>query len=259
MTSSPVERGDLSAGLQGVGLAFGRAVVSQFRGPMLLALLLPFLVALVGAVVLIWLFWTPLTEWLQGTLFSLPLMGQIDGMLVAIGIASLKLWLIPVVATLILLPLSGILGLVVAAVLIMPLVLRNLEQNDYPGLQRRGRNATVASVWNAVWVTTLFVLGWLFTMPLWLLPPLAVLLPIAWWAFAFTRMLRLDAMIEHASPEERRILMARHNRGFWGLGLICSLLNLLPPAWFLLPVFSALLFSHFALEALRRLRSETTP
>ena len=56
MTSSPVERGDVSAGLQGVGLAFGRAVVSQFRGPMLLALLLPFLVALVGAVVLIWLF-----------------------------------------------------------------------------------------------------------------------------------------------------------------------------------------------------------
>lgn len=107
-------------------------------------------------------------------------------------------------------------------------------------------------------MTTLFVLGWLFTMPLWLLPPLAILLPIAWWAFAFTRMLRLDAMIEHASPEERRILMARHNRGFWGLGLICSLLNLLPPAWFLLPVFSALLFSHFALEALRRLRSETT-
>ncbi|MBX6316787.1 EI24 domain-containing protein [Pigmentiphaga sp.] len=258
MASSSDERTAASAGLQGVGLAFGRAVVSQFRGPMLLALLLPFLVALAAAIALIWFFWTPLTEWLQGTLFGIPFVSDLDGVLVAVGIASLKLWLIPVVATLILLPLSGILGLVVAAVLIMPLVLRNLEKNDYPELERRGRNATVASVWNAVWVTTLFVFGWLFTMPLWLLPPLAVLLPIAWWAFAFTRMLRLDAMIEHASPEERRLLLARHNRGFWALGLICSLLNLLPPAWFILPVFSALLFSHFALEALRRLRSETT-
>ena len=39
-----------SAGLDGVGRAMGRALLSQFRGPMLLALLLPFLVALVGAV-----------------------------------------------------------------------------------------------------------------------------------------------------------------------------------------------------------------
>ncbi|MDX3907151.1 MAG: EI24 domain-containing protein [Pigmentiphaga sp.] len=259
MNASPAATGPASAGLEGVALAFGRALVSQFRPPMLLALLLPFAVALAGAIILVWLFWTPLTEWLQATLFSWSVVDQLDSMLVAVGIASLKLWLIPVVATLILLPLSGILGLVVAAVLIMPLVLRHLDRRDYPGLARRGRDATLTSVWNALWVTTVFVLGWLFTMPLWLLPPLAILLPIAWWMFAFTRMLRLDSMVEHASPDERRILLARHNRGYWTLGLICALVNLLPPAWFLLPVFSALLFSHFSLEALRRLRSGTTP
>lgn len=248
-----------SAGFEGVGRALGRAVITQFRGPMLLALLLPFAVALIGAIVLIWLFWTPLSEWLQVTLFQWSAVNQIDSMLMTVGIASLKLWLIPVAATLILLPLSGILGLVAAAVFIMPLVLRHLGERDYPDVRRQGGNAIVASVWNALWVSVVFVLGWLFTLPLWLLPPLAVLLPIFWWAFAFTRMLRLDALADHASPQERKILQARHNKGFWALGTICALINLLPPAWFLLPVFSALMFSHFGLEALRRLRSETLP
>ncbi len=257
-SSLPLVRNEASsAGLDGVGLALGRALASQFRGPMLMALLLPFAVALLGAIVLLWLFWTPLSQWLQATLFSWSLVNQLDSLLMAIGIASLKLWLIPVMATLILLPLSGILGLVVAAVVGMPLVLRHLSSRDYPDVSRQGGYAVVASVWNAVWVTVVFVAGWLLTLPLWLLPPLAIVLPIFWWTFAFTRMLREDAMAEHASRDERKMLKSRHNLAFWMLGLICSLINLFPPAWLLLPVFSALLFSHFVLEALRRLRSET--
>jgi len=246
----------LGLDVQGVGRALGRALVSQFQGPMLLALCLPFVVALLGAVVLTWLFWTPLTGWLQGELFSLPLVDRLDSTLVNIGIASLKLWLVPLAATVILLPISGLLGLVVAAVLIMPLVLRHLEQRDYPDVARRGGRAFIASLWNALWVGTLFVAGWVLTMPMWLLPPLGVLLHIWWWTFAFTRMLGFDSLADHASREERKLLRRRHRVGYWALGLVCAVINFLPPAWLLLPVFSALVFSHFSLEALRRLRSE---
>lgn len=69
-------------------------------------------------------------------------------------------------------------------------------------------------------------------------------------------MMRVDAIVEHASPAERRLLIQRHNGGFWVIGLICSLLNLLPPAWIILPVFSALVNAHYGLEALKRLREE---
>jgi hypothetical protein len=93
-------------------------------------------------------------------------------------------------------------------------------------------------------------------MPLWLVPPLGVLLHVWWWTFAFTRMLRFDSLADHATREERRALVQRHGQGYWMLGLICAVINFLPPAWLLLPVFSALMFSHFSLEALRRLRSE---
>jgi hypothetical protein len=85
---------------------------------------------------------------------------------------------------------------------------------------------------------------------------MALLLSIFWWAFAYTRMMRVDAMVEHASPEERKVLLSRHYVGYWTIGLGCALVNLLPPAWLFLPVFSGLVFTHYSLECLRRLRAE---
>jgi len=257
----PIAPSRKSVGLWGVGRATGRAVVSQLHPKMLLALLLPLGVALLAAIVLLLLFWTPLTTWLQETLSTFGAVTWADETMTQIGFGSVmvlvKMWLVPLAAVLILLPLSGILGLAVAAVVVMPLVLRHVGERDYPDVGRRGGNGFIGGLWNAIWVTTLFVVGWLVTLPLWLFPPLAVILPLFWWSFAFSRMLRVDALAEHATPAERDLLYKRHNVGFWGLGAICAVINLFPPAWFLLPVLSALMFSHYGMEALRRLRSET--
>ena len=62
--SPPPETGRFARAASGVGLAFKRALVSQCHPTMLFAVLLPFLIALVGVVLLFWLFWTPLTDWL---------------------------------------------------------------------------------------------------------------------------------------------------------------------------------------------------
>jgi len=236
--------------------AFKRAAVSQCQPKMLGALFLPFIIALLGAIILLWAFWTPLTEWLNVQVSSWDTVNSIDQWLVAIGLFSIKLYLIPLIAVGILLPLSGILGLVIAAVFVMPLVLKHLEKRDYPGLKRQGQYSTAVSGWNATWVGVLFALGWLVTMPLWLIPPLPLLLPVFWWAFAFTRMLSVDAIVEHASSQERRILLRQHKRQLWMIGGILALINLFPPAWLVLPVFSALVYAHFSLDALRQLRAQ---
>jgi len=243
------------AGLSAVWMAFRRALASQFHPKMLLLIFLPFLIALLGAILLLWGFWTPLTEWLNTQALNWGFVNSVDQWMLAIGLFSIKLYLIPFLAVGILLPLSGVLGLVIAAIVVMPMVLRHLEARNYAGLARQGRNATAFGVWNAIWVGVVFTVGWLLTMPLWLIPPMPVLLPIFWWAFAFSRMLRVDSLVEHASPEERRHIWRRHNRKYWAMGGILSLINLFPPAWLVLPVFSALVFAHFSLEALRQLRA----
>jgi hypothetical protein len=102
----------------------------------------------------------------------------------------------------------------------------------------------------------LFVVGWLVTLPLWIFPPFALILPVLWWVFALTRMLRVDSLVEHANVQERKYLWSRLNSQYWLIGLIFALLNLIPPAWLVLPVFSALVFAHFSLENLRRLRQQ---
>lgn len=246
-----------ATGLAAVGVAFRRALVTQLHPKMLMTLLLPFFIALLGAVVLLWAFWTPLTHWLDTYALDWHYLNEVDQWLLAVGMFSLKLYLVPLLAAAILLPLSGILGLVIAAIFVMPIVLRHLERREYLGVVRRGQFATTYSTWNAIWVGVLFTLGWLITMPLWLIPPLPIVLPIFWWAFAFTRMMRVDAIIEHATAQERKRIWRRHNRQYWLIGLVLALVNLFPPAWLVLPVFSALVFAHFSLEALRQLRQQT--
>lgn len=245
-----------TSGLSAVAQAFKRAVVTQCHPKMLLALFLPFIIALLGAIILLWAFWTPLTGWLNGQAADWDIVNQVDAWMVAIGLFSIKLYLIPILAVAILLPMSGILGLVIAAVFVMPIVLAHLDRRDYQGLRRNGEHSTAVSAWNAIWVGMLFALGWIVTMPLWLIPPMPLVLPLFWWTFAFTRMLRVDAIVEHASAKERKLIWRRHNRQLWLIGFCLALINLFPPAWLVLPVFSALVYAHFSLEALRQLRGQ---
>lgn len=244
-------------GLAGVAQAFGRAVWSQLHPRMLLALLLPFVVMILAAWVLVWLFWTPLTAGLTELLTGFTVFGSVDAWITQLGVASLALWFIPLVAVFIIMPAAGVVGLVVGALFVMPVVLGHLGQGAYADVDRRGSGAWLLGVWNSFWVSVVFVLGWIFTLPFWLFPVFALVLPVLWWAFAFNRMLRLDALMDHASGEERRQLWSRHAAAYWALAGICAIINLLPPAWLFLPVFSALLFAHFSLEALRQLRAET--
>lgn len=244
---------------QRIRQAFSRALVSQMHPKMLGALVLPFLVALFGAVLLLWFFWTPLKELIAHWLMQWGVLdAHADLWLVGIGLFAIKTIIVPVLAAGTLLPLAGIAGLIVSAVMVMPIVLLFVQNKSHPTLKKQGQNAFSYSVANALWVGLLFIMGWMLSLPLWLIAPLALVLPVFWWAFAFTRLLRVDSIVEHASTIERKILLQRHNKEYWLLGLVLSLLNLLPPAWFILPVFSALVFAHFNLSALESLRAEKT-
>ena len=152
------------AGAVSVGQAFKRALVSQCHPSMLFAVLLPFLIALIGAFLLLYLFWTPLNEWLAAEAARWDFVNRAEDWMLAMGLFSLKIYLVPIIAVAILLPVSGILGLAIAAVFVMPLVLRHVGQREYAAVTRQGKNATAVSVWNAVWVSAAFAAGWLLSL-----------------------------------------------------------------------------------------------
>lgn len=255
--SAPVS----SVGIAGIWTAFGRAVQSQFHPRMLFAMLLPFLIILVAITLLLFFAMAPLSQLLKQLISDSTVITQANEWLVSVGLFSIlawQVWLAPLLTFIVLLPLSGMIGLAVAAVCVMPMVLAHISRRDYPDVTMMGRNAFAISVWNAIWVSMLFAVGWFLTLPFWLVPPLGFVVSIFWWTFAFSRMMRIDAIVEHATPAERRLLIQRHNTGFWTMGLVCAFMNLVPPAWIFLPVFSGLVFTHYGLEALRQLRQKKT-
>ena len=259
---SPSQSSDArSEGLSGVGLAFWRAFVSQLHPRMLFALLLPFLIMLVGALLLLWLGLGPLTDWLNAQLSQSTMLIAANDWMLSMGLfslAGLKAWLVPFVVVIVLLPISGILGLTVAAIFVMPMVVTHVSRQHFPRLALQGQHSLVVSVWNAVWVSTVFVLGWLLTLPFWLFPPLGLLISLLWWTFAFSRIMRIEAIVEHATTQERSLLIKRNSTGFWSIGMVCAVMNLIPPAWIFLPVFSGLVYTYYGLATLQRLRAETT-
>lgn len=260
-SNHPDGRSSDSVGVAGVMTAFGRALRSQLHPRMLFAMLLPFFIILGAATLLLFFAMGPLAQFLDQLITESTVITQANDWLLSVGLFSLvalKAWLIPLSTLIILLPLSGIVGLAVAAVCVMPMVLTHLSQRNYPDVTMKGQNSFAVSLWNAIWVSLLFAVGWFLTLPFWLVPPLGFVVSIFWWTFAFSRMMRIDAIVEHATAEERRVLIQRHNTGFWTIGVICALINLLPPAWIFLPVFSGLVFTHYGLESLRRMRQEQT-
>ncbi|MGG4604654.1 EI24 domain-containing protein [Paenalcaligenes sp. Me131] len=236
-----------------------QAAVSQLHPKMLAALLLPIVVALVGVIIMLWTLWTPLSLYVGNWMNHSEWLNQTDGWFAQQGWLSwfsLSASLIPIIVVLIIFPASGALGMIVASIFVMPLALAHVQQKYYPDLKQESSNATLLSVSNAISVGIIFMVGWVLTMPLWLIPFLGFLVPLFWGSFLFTRLLRMDSLVEHADGAERDEIMAKNKREYWLLGLAMALLNFLPPAWLVLPVFSALAFSHFSLQQLHQLRSQ---
>jgi hypothetical protein len=235
--------------------ALVRGGFSQLHPAMLALLLIPFGLAALGWILVAWFIWDPLFEWLRVEIFENlgPLRWAVD-LLASHGFPAVRNMAAFVLALLVVVPLWFATALVITAALAMPVAMRFLAARGYRDVERRGRGSWLASLANAVLSLVLFVLGYVLTMPFWLLPPLAVLLPWFWWSWLCVRVLRYDTLFEHALPAERIELSRRHRLEYAALAAVVTALNYIPPLFIVTPVLSALVFGHFSLSRLRELR-----
>lgn len=244
------------------------ALRSQLQPRMLLTILLPVLVAVVAFVLVYTLFFsgikTALIQWLdaqapiqQTNIWLENAAAHSATIATVMSWLSMKSFFATIFAMGIMLPFIAVVVFAVMAFAIMPIVVAHLRTTHYGYLIRAGRHAGSYSMLNALKVVLIFCFGWLLTLPLWLIPPFAVLLPIFWWGYAFKGLLGADALATHANSLERRLLFQQYRWDYWLLGLSLVGLSVVPFLWVVLPVFSALLFAHFSLQALSSLRSET--
>jgi hypothetical protein len=176
-------------------------------------------------------------------------------------------------------PLLALLCVMVVSLLLTPLMSRLVAQRYFPTLEPRHGSTFAGSLLWACWSTLLALGALLLSMPLWLIPPLLLVLPPLIWGWLSYRIMSYDALAEHASRDERVALMREHRLWLLSIGTLCGLLGALPAmVWgcgllfaftfiFMIPLamwlytvifaFSGLWVANYALAALQHKRQQT--
>ncbi|MDO8958573.1 MAG: EI24 domain-containing protein [Rhodocyclaceae bacterium] len=216
------------------------------RAEMLWHALWPPLVALILWSGIAWFAWLPIAEWV---VTQMPEWSWLTW---------LGAWLAHIAVLFIFAPLVYFTALLLVAVFALPRMMTIVAARDYPDVSRQG--SASAALWgslaNTLAAGAIFVIGWLVSLPLLLIPGAVLVLPIFWAAWLNQRAFRFDALAEHALPTERTALIRREKGKLYAAGLISALLAHVPLLNLFSLAFTALLFVHLCLASLRRLRSE---
>jgi len=230
--------------------AFFAALSDLREGRILALVLVPPVGAFVLWSVLAWLYWSYWIAWVDATLAATAVGQWIQ--------SHDPGWIVASAATLVLIalvvPLMLITVVVITEVFVMPVVVHLVGQRHFGSLEMKRGGTVMGSVWNSVRGILAFSLLWIVTLPLWLTGIGALLLPPLLSAWFTQRMFRYDALADHAGAAEyRRIVQGSSGRLFL-MGLLLALLFYVPLVNIVVPVFSALAYTHLCLGELSRIR-----
>jgi hypothetical protein len=151
-------------------------------------------------------------------------------------------------------PLVWLTALLILSAFGMPAMVEHVASRRFPQLARRRGGGIAGSVWNSVVALAGLIGLGLLSLPFWLLPPLWPLIPVAIMGWLNQRVLRYDALAEHASGDEMQRLFRARRGSLYGLGAILALLAYVPFVGFIAPVLFGLAFIHLLLGELQTLR-----
>lgn len=235
-----------------------------------------------------------LMAWLLGYFFWADAVLKVQSLLDGVGwLHSLWLWLqergvgyaSEVVASMFVVlgatPVLVVLVLLLVGLFMAPVLTQLVAEKRFAGLEKKHGGSAVASLLWSGGSTLIALLALFVTLPLWVFPPLMLVVAPLIWGWLTYRVMAFDALSEHASKDERRALFARHRMSLILMGVICGYLGAAPGVvwisgllflaafWILVPIaiwiyalvfaFSALWFAHFCLAALEQMRAQTMP
>ena len=238
---------------------------------------LPLLLMALLALVLQHFYWDAAVQGMTSLLDDSTLLASMLSWLASWGVLNVMDWLAPLMVVLLASPVLVVVSLLAVAFLMTPALVNMVAVRRFPSLERKQGGALLASISWSLASTVMALLALLFSVPLWLVPPLVLVLPPLIWGWLTYRVMAFDALAEHASKDERREVLRRHRVTLLGMGVLTGYLGAAPSiVWasgvvfaaafvVLLPLaiwiytlvfaFSSLWFAHFCLQALAQLRA----
>ena len=239
-------------------------------------------VIIMGAVSLSlgYFYWESALMVVRSNLESYELVNAMVHWLEGVGLSSLHLVLAPALLLFLAIPVIVITTLLFVAMFMTPSMVALVASRRFPQLERKRGGSLLASVFRSLGSTVLAAILLVITIPLWLVPPLILILPPLIWGWLTYRVMSYDALAEHASPEERHQIFRENRLQLLGIGVLSGYLGAAPSllwasgamfvamAPILVPVaiwiytlvfaFSSLWFAHYCLNALEQLRKKNT-
>lgn len=258
--------------------SFWRAVLYCLHPRVIVLSLMPLVLVAAVSLGLGYFFWDGAVASIAAWLESHDLVQSFLGWLEGVGLGALRAVFAPLLLLVMATPLIVLSSLLLVAMLMTPTMVGLVAQRRFSALARKNGGSLVASVLWSVGSTVAALFALVVSMPLWLVPPLVLILPPLIWGWLTYRVFAFDALATHASADERRLLMREQRSRLLLMGVISGYLGAAPSliwasgalsialAPLLLPVaiwlytlvfaFASLWFAHYLLSCLSRLRKQ---
>ena len=227
------------------------AAANVLHPRMLWLMLWPMLIAVAvwGSVALF--AWTHLAlriaAWLQQGLDYALSWAHLDLGAAALVAANVLLFLLFV-------PLVYLTALFILSLFGMQQMVNYVAERSYPTLERRRGGGVAGTGWNSL-VAFFGLLGLgVVSLPFWLFPPLWPVIPLVILGWVNQRLLRYDALAEHADPQEMKRIFSSRRGSLYLMGFLLALVAYVPILGFFAPVLFGLAFIHYLLGALHNER-----
>ena len=257
--------------------SFWRAAADCLRPRVIVLSMLPLILMVALFLSLGYFYWDAALDGVRGLLESSSLLATLFEWLQGIGAEGLKTVLAPLIVVFAITPLIVVLSLLVVAIMMTPSLVNMVAERRFKLLERKHGGSLLVSLLWSLGSTLLAFIALLVSVPLWLIPPLILVLPPLIWGWLTYRVMAFDALAEHASKDERVELLRRHRSSLLAIGVITGYMGAAPSLlWasgalfvvafvILVPIaiwiytlvfaFSSLWFAHYSLAALQTMRA----
>ena len=264
-------------GLPGALDAAWRAALYCFLPRVMVLSWAPLLLAGLALGAFAWWGWGDANEAVRQALDRWSISHAMLGWLDTMGWGHLRAMLVPVLLVLMVVPLVVVGCLLLVAGLMTPALVKLVHARRQPQLQARHATPWWQSVTWSGGATLVAFVALLVTLPLWFVPPFALVVPPLVWGWLTYRVMAFDTLADLATPEERTALLRQHRTPLLLMGVACGYLGAAPAAlwalgaltlvlapvmllasvWLYTLVFaySSLWFAHYLLGALAHLRA----
>ncbi|MBL8350713.1 MAG: EI24 domain-containing protein [Burkholderiaceae bacterium] len=237
---------------------------------------LPLLIGVALALGLSWLYWESAVAGVRATLENWQLVDAALKWVETLVGGSFRAVLAPLIVVGLAAPVIVLVSVLLVAWLMTPAIVDLVAMRRFPALVRKQGAGLLASLFWSLAYTVIAGIALVVTVPLWLIPPLVLVVPPLIWGWLNYKVMSFDVLATHASADERHRLMHEHRLPLLGIGVVSGYLGAAPSLLWafsamtlvLAPVlivvsvwlytlvfgFSALWFAHYALAALAKMR-----